>query len=300
MSWPSLLGRPAGIGCLVLGLAPALRAQTPAPVSFADLLARSPASDWAPLDPEHTVYMDLPQGRVVFLLAPRLAPLHVANLKKLIRNRYFDGAAIVRVQDNYVVQWAWPEGTGPDQAEARAPLAPEFDRALTGDIPFTPLADPDTYAPEVGFSEGFPVARDRRLGLIWMTHCYGMVGAGREDDPRSGPGSELYAVIGHAPRHLDRNVALLGRVVRGIELLSSLPRGSGPLGFYPEAAQRIPIRSVRLAADLPAGERLKLEMLRTESATFRAVIESRRTRRESWFVEPTGRINVCNVPLPVR
>jgi peptidylprolyl isomerase len=57
------------------------------------------------------------------------------------------------------------------------------------------------------------------------------VGAGRDDPPES-DGTELYAVIGHAPRQLDRNVALVGRVLQGIELLSSLPRGSGEMGFY--------------------------------------------------------------------
>jgi peptidylprolyl isomerase len=288
-----------GVGLAVL-IARGLPGQATPPPSYNDLLARSPATDWVRLDPENTLYLDLPQGRVIILLAPRYAPLHVANIKKLARAKYFDGAAIVRVQDNYVVQWAWPENTGPALPEAKGPLAPEFARPISPDLPFTPLPDPDTYAPEVGFSGGFPVARNRSLGLTWLAHCYGMVGAGREDAPDSGPGSELYAVIGQAPRHLDRNVALVGRVVQGIELLSSLPRGTGNLGFYTQPSQRTPIHSIRVAADLPERDRVPLEMLRTESATFRAVIASRRTRRESWFVEPTGRINVCNVPLPVR
>jgi peptidylprolyl isomerase len=218
----------------------------------------------------------------------------------MVRAKYFDGAVILRVQDNYVVQWAWPDDKGPRMPEATGPLSAEFARAIAPDVPFTPLSDPDTYAPEVGFSQGFPVARNRALGLTWLTHCYGMVGAGRADSPESGPGSELYAVIGHAPRHLDRNVALVGRVIQGIELFSSLPRGTGNLGFYANPAQQVPIRSIRLAADLPQSERVSLEMLRTESPTFQQVIASRRTRRETWFVEPTGRINVCNVPLPIR
>ena len=64
-------------------------------------------------------------------------------------------------------------------------------------------------------------------------------------------------------------------------------------------AERTPIR-IRLASDAPAAERVNLEALSTESATFRALMEARRSRRESFFVEPTGHINVCNVPLPVR
>ncbi len=287
-------------GCLLVAAAGIATAQGTPPLSYSDLLSRSPAADWIRLDPENTLYMDLPAGRVIILLAPKYAPLHVANIKKMARAKYFDGAAIVRVQDNYVVQWAWPENTGPNMPEAKNPLTPEFARRLSADLPFTPLSDPDTYAPEVGFSEGFPVARNRSLGLTWMTHCYGMVGAGRADPAESGPGSELYAVIGQSPRHLDRNVALVGRVVQGLELLSSLPRGTGNIGFYTSPSQYVTIRSIRLAADLPEAERVPLEMLRTGSPTFLQVIASRRTRRESWFVEPTGKINVCNVPLPIR
>ncbi|MBX9747110.1 MAG: hypothetical protein K2X34_09425, partial [Hyphomonadaceae bacterium] len=127
-----------------------------------------------------------------------------------------------------------------------------------------------------------------------------MVGAGRGDTAESGNGGELYVVIGHAPRHLDRNIATIGRVLQGMEILSVMQRGTGPLGFYEDEAQRTPIPRVRMASDVPENERVNLEALRTDSETFRAVIESRRFRRESWFLEPVGRINLCNVPLPVR
>jgi peptidylprolyl isomerase len=126
------------------------------------------------------------------------------------------------------------------------------------------------------------------------------VGAGRDDAPGSGNGAELYVVIGHAPRHLDRNVTLLGRVLQGIEHLSTLPRGGAALGFYEQAAERVPIRSIRVAADLPEAERSAIEVLRTDTAAFRALIEARRFRREPWFTSPAGRIELCNVPLPVR
>ncbi len=107
-------------------------------------------------------------------------------------------------------------------------------------------------------------------------------------------------MIGHAPRHLDRNDTLYGRVVRGIELLSTLPRGIGRLGFYEKAEQRVPIKSVRVAADVPASERTELEVLRTDTPTFQALIESRRNRIEDWFQTPAGRVEIGNVPVPVR
>jgi peptidylprolyl isomerase len=126
-----------------------------------------------------------------------------------------------------------------------------------------------------------------------------MVGVGRDDPPES-DGTEMYVVIGHAPRQLDRNVSLVGRVLKGMELLSSLPRGSGEMGFYVSPETPVPILSMRIAGDLPETERTPLEVLRTESATFRAVLEQRRDRREAWFKFNPGHIDLCNVPLPVR
>lgn len=269
------------------------------PASMTDILAASAPSEWRALDPENSVYIQLPNGTVVIELDPRFAPHHVANIKTLIREGYFDGSAIVRVQDDYVVQWADPDGKRSVGA-ASASLKAEFDRPFNASEPFTPLPDPDTYAPSTGFADGFPAARDPGSGKTWLTHCYGMVGVGRDNDADSGGGTELYAVIGHAPRQLDRNVTLVGRVVRGIELMSSLPRGTEALGFYKTAAERTPILSVKLAADLPAADRLDLVALRTDSATFARLLENRRFRKDDWYKIPAGHIDVCNMPLPVR
>ncbi len=281
---------------VVLASASAAAQPAPAP-SLSEILEQSPATDWRALDSENTLYMQLPAGRVIIELAPSHAPNHAANIRALARAHYFDGAAIMRSQENYVVQWGRDEGDVTSMGEGRASLAGEFDRPRAG-VAVTRLRDADSYAREVGFADGFPVASNGRR--IWMAHCYAMLGAGRGDTADSGSGAELYVVIGHAPRHLDRNVTLVGRVVQGMELLSVMPRGSGPLGFYETPQERTIIRSVRLTSEIPEAQRVNLEALRTDSATFRAVIESRRTRRESWFLEPTGRINVCNVPLPVR
>jgi len=127
-----------------------------------------------------------------------------------------------------------------------------------------------------------------------------MVGAGRDTPVDSGGGTELYVVIGHAPRQLDRNVTLLGRVVQGIELLSTLPRGTGKLGFYEKPEQRSPIKAIRVAADVPAKERTNLEVMRTDTPLFQELIESRRNRKEEWFHAQAGHIDIANVPIPVR
>jgi peptidylprolyl isomerase len=126
------------------------------------------------------------------------------------------------------------------------------------------------------------------------------VGAGRDNDVDSGGGTELYVVIGQAPRHLDRNVTLFGRVISGMELLSVLPRGTGVLGRYEQSEHPVPVRAVQVAADVPPAQRTELEVLRTDTPTFLAYVEARRNRHEEWFKVPAGHVDVCNVPLPVR
>ena len=112
------------------------------------------------------------------------------------------------------------------------------------------------------------------------------------------PYAELYVVIGHAPRHLDRNIALVGRVVEGIEHLSSLPRGTGGLGFYETARERTSIRSIRLGTEV---KRLPTyEYLSTESISFANYADARANRRDAFFIRPAGGADICNIPAPLR
>lgn len=282
----------------VTGMAASIAPHAPA-ATLADILQHSATTDWRKLDPSNTLYVELPAGRVVIELAPRYAPQHVANIKALVEEHYFDGLPILRAQDNYVVQWGDPDQQRP-VVHAKKTLAAEFARSIKPALPFTRLPDRDTYAPQVGYSEGFPVARDAAEDRTWLAHCYGMVGAGRDNAADSGGGTELYVVIGHAPRHLDRNVTLVGRVVQGISLLSVLPRGTAPLGFYEKPEQRLPITAIHLAADVPVAERSQLEVLRTDSAAFRAVVAAQRFRGADWYKYTAGHIELCNVPVPVR
>ncbi len=284
-----------------LGAAPAA---VTAGKTMAEVLESSAASDWRQPDPARTLYLELASGRVIIELAPTFAPRHVANIIALARSGYYDGLAILRVQDNFVAQWGDPDAGDEIKrkplAAGERTLAAEFTRPASADLQFIELPDGDGFAPQTGFSDGFPAARDPASGRAWMTHCYGTLGVGRDDDANSGGGAELYVVIGHAPRQLDRNITVAGRVLKGMELLSSLPRGTGALGFYEKASERVPIQRVRVAADVAESERTAIEALRTDTATFSALVESRRNRRDSWYKQPAGHIDVCSVPLPVR
>lgn len=303
----------AASALLVLAATAAHAAAPPPPPpkagkTMADVLAAATPADWHALDPADTLYMELASGRVIIELAPQFAPHHVANIKTLVREKYFDGLAFLRAHDNYVVQWGDPnaDARAGDKEQprpfgnAQKKLKAEFTMPLAKDLPFTPLPDRDGYAPQTGFSGDFPAARDAKAGTAWATHCYGTLGVGRDLDADSGSGAELYVVITGASRWLDRNITVVGRVLKGMELLAALPRGTGTLGFYEKPEQRTPITSIRLASDVPAAERTNLEVLRTDTPTFAALVESRRNRKDDFYKVPAGYIDVCSIPLTVR
>lgn len=291
----------------------------PANPSPGEIAEAAPPAHWVAMAPADLLVMDLAPDAagkarrvVIQLISVPFSTGWVGNIRTLAAAHWWDGLAIVRVQDNYVVQWGDPDGE--DEAKAR-PLpkgiitVPESAYvAPTGVIisheqpaPPPPVVHKprgDAYAEFTDFRGGWPVGRDHEKE--WPVHCYGMVGVGRNLSPDTGSGAELYAVIGHAPRHLDRNIALVGRVVEGIEHLSSLPRGTGPLGFYENPEDRTVIRSVRLASDLPPGEQPRLEYLDTASASFARYAEARANRKDAFFNLPAGGADICNIPVPIR
>ncbi len=274
--------------------------------SAKEIIDAAPDSDWRTPDPDDTLYMDLAGGRVVIELAPGFAPEHVANIRTMAKGGFWDGLSVYRVQDNFVAQFGDPDADAEDASKRRAhpagtrqKLPAEFTRDAAG-VAFDKLPDMDGWAPEVGFVDGFPAARDPKAGKLWMAHCYGMVGAGRGNPPDSSIGAELYVVIGQAPRALDRQLSSVGRVIQGMELLSGLPRGPAPMGMYEDAGRRTTIRSIRLASEVPEAERTPIQVLRTDSQAFRDATEARRNRVDDFYSIPAGHIDLCNVPLPTR
>jgi peptidylprolyl isomerase len=279
----------------LIGAAPAKKLQTPG-----DIVAAAPASAWKTISPDDLLIMDLKSGgRIVIQLAPRFAPVHVANIKALARSDYWNGANVYRVQDNYVAQWGQNESDKPWPKGVIAKPPAEYVRALKG-LAVKPLGSPDPYAPQAGFADGWPVALSTQDGWADLAHCYGSVGVGRDLSPDTGTGGELYAVIGHAPRQLDRNIALVGRVIEGIEGLSSLPRGTEALGFYKEKSENVPIASIRLASDMPSSERPAYEYMDSSSAAFADYLRIRSNRHDDFYIRPAGGVDLCNVQVPVR
>ncbi len=302
-------------------IALALVAAAPPPATPADIVAAAPATAWRPVAPQNLLILETARGKMAIELAPDFAPAHIAAIRALVTAGRFNGGAITRVQDNYVVQWAArpsegskltagganavakgatatpggvavPVGTGPGPAHA-ATLSAEYERSAKG-LAITPLGSVDTYAPS-GFWNGWPIAHDPKTGTAWLAHCYGAVGVGRDNPPDTGDGSELYAVIGHGPRHLDRNITLVGRVIAGIEHYASLPRGTADLGFYKTPAEQTPIGRVHFATASDP----RYEVMASNSASFRAYLKAR-ANRTGFFVRPAGATDLCNVQVPVR
>lgn len=282
------------VALVAMGAAPAQK-----PVTPTEIVAGAPASAWRAIDPDDLLVLDLNGGgRVVVQLAPAFTPIHVANVKALARSSYWDGATVYRVQDNYVAQWGNNESEKPWPAGVNAKPPAEYARTVKG-LAITPLGSPDPYAPQAGFADGWPVAYSTTGDWATVAHCYGTVGVGRglED---TGTGGELYAIIGHAPRHMDRNLAVVGRVIEGIDKLSSLPRGTEALGFYKDQAQYVPIKALRLASQMPAADRPAFEYMDTRSASFADYLRVRSHRNDDFYRQPAAGADLCNVQVPVR
>jgi peptidylprolyl isomerase len=280
---------------MIAPLLAAVAQVAPVAVASADPLP----GDWAAVPDDEVMVLTLANGGTVTLrLAAGMAPAHIANIRRLIAAGWWDaGASVYRVQDNYVAQWG-------DATEKKAlpggvveRLNAEYQRA--GDSAVAKLTKPDPYAVWAGYSaDGWPLAGGG--GAEWLPHCYGMVGVARNLAPDTGSGAELYAVIGHAPRALDRNIAVVGRVIEGIERLSVLPRGTGELGFYKTPGERVAIVSATLASTMPAATRPHFQYRRPDTVRFQAWIKGRENRDGPFFTVPAGGADICNALPPVR
>ena len=294
-----------------------------------EIVATAKAEEWVAIATSDLLVIDLAldaegkQRRVVIQLMPvPFAQGWIGNMRKLAAAHWWDGTSINRVQDNYVVQWGdatekrtLPEGLAviPESNYVIPSVAAGFleemmEKATRNGSPQAAeaalkapawLKMKDAYASSGAFFAGWPIAiGGMEQGNAWPVHCYAMVGVGRNLSPDTGTGAELYTVIGHAPRHLDRNIALVGRVIEGIEHLSSLPRGTGALGFYEKEEERVPILSVRLGNE--AKDVAAFEYLNTESKSFAKYADARANRRDPFFIKPAGGADICNIPVPVR
>jgi cyclophilin family peptidyl-prolyl cis-trans isomerase len=267
-----------------------------APAAAAPLPSDPDPADWRPIPPDELLVMTLAgDRRVVVRLAPRLAPLHVENIRRLARAHWWDGLSVYRVQENWVAQWGDQSEKKPLPPGVAVRVPPEFESPAA--VAAQRLAKADSYSDWSGVTaDGWPVAGDGD-GAAWATHCYGSVGVARDSDPASGSGAELFTPIGQSARRLDRNYTVVGRIVEGMAYLSALPRADTPMGMYADPKQETAIVSVRLASELPAAERPAFQYRAADNPRYAAAI--RLKERPAPPTVPTG-VAVCDLPVGVR
>ncbi|WP_281300100.1 MULTISPECIES: peptidylprolyl isomerase [unclassified Iodidimonas] len=266
-------------------------------VSGAMMPAAAQDDVWRPLDPENALYLEMERGRVIIELAPDLAPQNVAQLKKLVREGRYENSSFYRVIENFVAQ-AGLQG----RADDIAPVVAEFEWDVGRLDGFSPIETDDPYAPITGFYKGFPLGRDAGMAREWAIHCPAVMAMARGNEAGSAT-SEFYINIGQAPRHLDRNLTVIGRVLMGMRFIEGAHRGNRDIngGVIADRMLQTPIKSMAIAADLPPAERTRLEVINTSHPRFLAQVEALRNRTgDFWKHRPSGMIDICTVPVSIR
>jgi peptidylprolyl isomerase len=269
-------------------------------VAAAPMLPAAEEPTWRPVEPENLVLMELEEGTIAIELNPRFAPKTVSQFRDLVQQGFYDGLPFYRVIDGFVAQG----GDGSDLGElSDVPLIEaEFEIEWSDELPsFIRAQKPDMFAPETGFLEGFAVGRDPAAGAGWLLHCPGVVAMARNESPDSSR-TDFYIVMGQAPRYLDRNMNVFGRVVDGMDVVQRIRRGPpGDNGIIRDDLAASRIRSAKLTSDLPEEGRPTAYVLDDGSPGFRDMLEARRDRRQRFFHHhPPEVLDVCQVPMAGR
>ena len=211
---------------------------------------------WNAMEPDNTVYLELQEGTVVIELNPMFAPKTVKQFRDLVGRGFYDGLLFYRVIDGFVAQG----GDGSDLGErSDVPLIDaEFEIDWPEEAVWTPAQESDLFAPQTGFIDSFAVARDPREGKAWLAHCPGVVAMARNEGPDSSR-TDFYIVIGQAPRYLDRNMNVFGRVVHGMDAVQRIRRGKpADNGIISDEGAVSRIRRIRLGTEIPDEEAEKI------------------------------------------
>lgn len=274
---------PALVSCLLLGAA-----ANAAEVSM-----------WREAEPERLVYMELQDGLVLIELNPLFAPRTVKQFTALVEDGFYDGLPFYRVIEGFVAQG----GDGSDLGEhSEIPLLDaEFEIDWPADASWTAVQSPDMFAPQTGFIDGFAAARDPAGGKAWLAHCPGVVAMARNEGPDTSR-TDFYIVIGQAPRYLDRNMNVFGRVIHGMDVVQRIKRGDADRnGIIEDDLAKSRIRRLRLAEDLPEESRPTVLVPDTRDDSFAELLEERRNRKQKFFHQrPPKVLDVCQVPLAGR
>ena len=273
--------------CLALPLATVI---TATPARAAD------EPTWREVETNNLVFIDMQEGQVVIELNPLFAPKTVRQFRHLVQDGFYDGLSFYRVIEGFVAQG----GDGSDLGErSDVPLIDaEFEIEWQAGFEFMPVQENDFYADETVFLDGFAVGRDRKDNSAWLTHCPGVIAMARNEGPDTSR-TDFYIVIGQAPRYLDRNLNVFGRVVWGMDVVQKIRRGkASDDGVIFDDAASSRIRRMTMAGDIPEDDRLKVYVMDTNNKAFGKYLESRRNRKSRFFHhKPPTVLDIGQVPV---
>ena len=258
--------------------------------------AVSANNQWRTPADDELVYLQLESGWVVFELAPFMAPEHSERFKSLIREGFYSGLDFYRVIDGFVAQAG--DETGTKSSQFKTQLKAELSRPLSQD--FVLVQKPEFLAEETGFIQGFPVGRNSKRE--WLLHCPGTLAMARDTALNSAT-TEFYVTIGQAPRHLDLNMSVFGRVIWGMQYLQKLQRAeaSNASGVIKAVEKRSKILAMYTGDKIPPAHKLNLQIQRAKSKEFQQrLVNARRLSSDFFHYKGTGKLDVCYYGVKTR
>ncbi|THD63967.1 peptidylprolyl isomerase [Phenylobacterium sp.] len=248
------------------------------------------AADWRTPDPNNVLVIDTNKGQIVVEMIPEAAPLHVAQIRALAHENFYDGLKFFRVIDKFMDQTGDPQNNG--QGGSSKPNIPaEFTFRRGSELPFVMAAD-QTVA-EIGFIKSLPVeSQSMALGAItkdqkvtaWSLYCQGVMGMARDDNPDSG--NSQFFVMRYPYPSLEKKYTAWGRVISGQDVVRAIKVGE------PVEQPQDYMEHVRVLADLPEATRPKIRVVDTRGAWFKSEIERVRAAKGADFT-------ACDVEIPV-
>jgi peptidylprolyl isomerase len=268
--------------------------EAPAKQSVEQVINAATDSDWRGLEPENTLYMDLPSGTIVIEMRPDFAPQHVQRIKELVREGFYDGLTFHRVIEGFMAQGGDPKGDGTG-GSSKPDLPAEFARESDAVENFRQIGR-DRIAPRLGYVDGMPAAAQpeglrtfltTRHVELWPVHCPGVMSMARATEPNSA-NSQFFLMIGDSRLNLDRRYTAWGWIVDGYEASRRIVRGEPP-------SRPTPIIRVRVAADIPQAEREDIKVMRTDNPIFTDYLVALGQLSDTGYVK-----DICEIKVPVK
>ena len=266
------------------------RKAKPAPVPAAPAAPLNPGpADWRTPDPQDVLVIDTNKGRIIVEMLPEVAPNHVARVRELTREKFYDGLTFFRVIENFMDQTGDPKNTG-EGGSTKPDLMAEFTFRRGAD---TMVTAADQGVAEIGFVKSMPVMSQSAMLMAmtadakvsaWGLFCPGVAAMARASEPDSA-NSQFFLMRAGYPS-LEKRYTPWGRVISGQEAVRAIKVGE------PVAAPQDQVQQIRVLADIPEKERPQIRVIDPRGPWFKSEIERVRSAKGADF-------SACDVKIPV-